>query len=104
MGAEGPIQRKHAEPTQMESKKADSRRTRQPVGNEEAPNLTIFFKCFLITPEGMDDDLGFSVTPQKRVGFGRREPQIVAHVEVGCRVHYEKAHEKGSQIRFLGAG
>jgi len=42
----------------------------------------------------MDADLGFRVTPQKRVGFGRREPQIVAHVEVSCQVHYEKAHEK----------
>ncbi len=34
----------------------------QPIGNEEDPNLTIFFKYFLITPEGMDVDLGFSIT------------------------------------------
>jgi len=46
------------------SLKANLRRKRQPVGNEDEPNLTIFFKCFLITPEGMDADLGFSVTPQ----------------------------------------
>ncbi len=68
------------------------------------PNLTLFFKCFLTTPEGMDGDLGFSVTPQKRAGFGRREPQIAVHAEVSCQVHHEKAHEKDSQIRFLGAG
>jgi len=63
MSAEDPIHRKQAEPTQMELKKADLWRKRQPVGNEEEANLTIFFKCFLITPEGMDADLGFSVTP-----------------------------------------
>jgi len=33
------------------------------MSNEEEPNLTIFFKCFLNTPGGMDDYLGFRVTP-----------------------------------------
>jgi len=42
---------------------ANSRRKQQPVENEDEPNLTLFFKCFLITPEGMDADLGFKVTP-----------------------------------------
>jgi len=45
--------------------------------------------------------LGFSGTSQKRVGFNRSEPQIVVHAEVSCQVHYEKAHEKDSQTRFL---
>jgi len=88
----------------MALKKTGLRRKRHPVGNEEDPNLKIFFKCFLITPEGMDADLRFSVAPQKRVGFGRREPQIAVHVEVSCQVNYEKAHEKDSQMRFLGSG
>jgi hypothetical protein len=52
----------------------------------------------------MDADLGFSSASQKRVGFDRSEPQIAVHVEVGCQVHYEKAHEKDSQIRFLISG
>ncbi len=30
---------------------------------EEEPHLTIFFKCFLSTPEEMNADLGFRVTP-----------------------------------------
>ncbi|MFZ0451095.1 MAG: hypothetical protein WAL98_17800, partial [Desulfatiglandaceae bacterium] len=55
---------------------------------------------FLNTPEGMDADLGFSGTSQKRVGFDRSEPQIVVHAGVSCQVHYEKAHEKDSQVRF----
>jgi hypothetical protein len=77
---------------------------RQPIGNEEESNLTIFFKCFLNTPERMDGYLGFSGTSQKRVGFDRSEPQITVHAEASCQVHYEKAHEKDSQIRFLGSG
>jgi hypothetical protein len=52
----------------------------------------------------MDADLGFSGTSQKRVGFDRNEPQIGVHVEVSCQAHYEKAHEKDSQIRFLRSG
>jgi hypothetical protein len=30
-----------------------------PVPKIAEPNLTIFFKCFLNTPAGMDADLGF---------------------------------------------
>ncbi len=32
------------------------------MSKEEEPNLTIFFKCFLNTPEGMDADFGFITT------------------------------------------
>ncbi len=67
----------------------------------EKPNLTIFFKCFLKTPEGMDDYLGFSDILKTVHGPGRRKPQIAIHEEVSCQVHFEKAHEKDSQIRFL---
>jgi hypothetical protein len=74
------------------------------MSSEMEPNLRLFFKCFLNTSEGMDADLGFSGTSQKRVGFDRNEPQIVAHAEVSCQVHYEKAHEKDSQIRFFRSG
>jgi hypothetical protein len=88
----------------MTPQKAGLCRLRQPIGNEVRTNLTIFFRCFLNTPEGMDADLGFSGTSQKRVGFDRNEPQIGVHVEVSCQAHYEKAHEKDSQIRFLRSG
>jgi hypothetical protein len=39
---------------------AGSCRERQPMVNEEEPNLRIFFKCFLNTPEWVDVDLGFN--------------------------------------------
>jgi len=68
------------------------------------PNLTLFFRPFLNTSEGMDDYLGFRVTPQERVGLERREPQIAVHVEVSCQVHYEKGSEKESHAQFLGSG
>jgi len=42
---------------------ADLCRERQPMSNEEEPNLTLFFRPFLNTSEGMDDYLGFSVNP-----------------------------------------
>jgi len=72
--------------------------------NEEEPNLTLCFRPFLNTPEGMDDYLGFRVTPQEHVGFERHEPQIVVHVGVRCQVHYEKGSEKESHARLLGSG
>jgi len=59
--------------------------------------LTLFFRPFLTTPEGMDADLGFRVTPQEHVGSVRREPQIAAHVEAPCQVHHEKGSEKDPQ-------
>jgi len=61
---------------------------------EEEPNLTIFFKCFLNTPEGMDADLGFSGTSQKRVGFDSSESQIVVHAEVSCKCTMRKRQKK----------
>jgi len=73
---------------------AGSCRERQPVRNEEEPNLTIFFKCFLNTPEGMDADLGFSGTSQKRVGLDRSEPQIGVHAEVSCKCTMRKHMKK----------
>ncbi len=47
----------------MNPQKAGICRNRQPMRNEEESNLTIFFKCFLNTPEGMGADLGLRVTP-----------------------------------------
>jgi len=72
--------------------------------NEEEPNLTLFFRPFLNTPEGMDADLGFSGTQEYRVWLGRRKPQIAVHVEVSCQVHYEKGSEKESHARLLSSG
>ncbi len=46
----------------MSSLEAGLCRERQPMSNEGEPNLTIFFRCFLNTPEGMDGYLGFSGT------------------------------------------
>jgi len=71
------------------------------MSNEVEPNLTLFFRPFLNTSEGMDADLGFSGTSQKCVGFDRSEPQIVVHVGVWCQVHYEKGSEKESHARLL---
>jgi hypothetical protein len=52
----------------------------------------------------MGADLGFNMNSQKRVGFGRRKPQIAVHVGVGCQVYYEKASEKESHAQFLDSG
>ncbi|MFZ0450503.1 MAG: hypothetical protein WAL98_14795 [Desulfatiglandaceae bacterium] len=64
------------------------------MSNEEETNLTIFFKCFLNTPEGMDADLGFSGTSQKRVEFDRSDPQIAVHAEVSCKCIMRKHMKK----------
>jgi len=45
-----------------------------PIGNEEEPNLTLFFRPFLNTREGMD-----------------------VHVGTPRQVHYEKGSEKDPQ-------
>jgi hypothetical protein len=45
----------------VKSQKAGSCRKRQPMSTEVEPNLTLFFRPFLNTWEGMDADLGFSV-------------------------------------------
>jgi len=60
-------------------------------------NLTLYFRRFLNTFEGMDVDLGFNIADEKRVGFGRPKPQIAVHVGARCQVHYEKASEKDPQ-------
>jgi hypothetical protein len=70
---------------------------------EEEPNLTLFFRPFLNTPEEMAAHLGFSMNSLKRIGFGRRKPQIAVHAGVWCQVHYEKVSEKEPQILLLSA-
>jgi len=73
------------------------------TSNEREQALTLFFGRFLNTPEGMDAHLGFSGTHWCCVGFGRREPQIVIHVEAPSHVHYEKASEKDPQDPLLSS-
>jgi len=59
--------------------------------------LTIFFRPFLTTLEGMVAYLGFSAMQVIRVGFRNSKPQIAVHVGVWCQVHYEKGSEKDPQ-------
>ncbi|MFZ0450540.1 MAG: hypothetical protein WAL98_14980 [Desulfatiglandaceae bacterium] len=72
--------------------------------NEVEPNLTLFFRPFLNTSEGMDAHLGFKGSHWRAPSFPRRKPQTAVHVGVWCQVHYEKAAEKDPQVLLLSSG
>jgi len=66
-------------------------------------NLTLFFRRFLTTPEGMDAHLGFKGSHERAQGSWRRKPQIGVHAGVECQVPHEKASEKDPQVLLLSS-
>jgi hypothetical protein len=54
------------------SQKAHLCRQRQPMSNEVEPNLTLFFRRFLSTPEEMDTHSGFRGTHWRAPGSDKR--------------------------------
>jgi hypothetical protein len=52
------------------------------MNNEAKPNLTLFFRRFLNTPEEMDAHLGFKGGHEKA---SEKDPRVLFCLDMGCK-------------------